>query len=268
MTDITQQHMDSAYDKYRTVDWDKRYEAEGLTGKEIAATLLGNFNYQVENGGLVQWWDNRYAFEKGPNGTSTHVALAALVTSFRDIDPEVADTILDALKFVDLIPEKEAAGRAHAERYSYGNSDDEDDDDFYVPQSPLEDYLESEDVTNRYYELGEERRFAFMDQIVGAYPENGNPFEATFDFKAERPVPKAPDDVKYPNVHVRLQGEDGNAEAIIARTRRAMERARVSRDQIEAYTEQARSGDYDNVLSTTMKWVYTDPPEPVASFKM
>lgn len=258
MTDITQQHMDTAYEKYRTIEWDRRYEAEGLTGKEIAATLLGNFNYQVENGGLVQWWDNGYAFEKGPNGTSTHVALAALVTNFRENDPEVADKIVEAMAFVDRIPQKEAEGRFHDRHRDY----DDEDDEFYDDETPLEEYLGSENVSEGYWAFDFERRFTFMDKVVGAYPDNGNPFEATHDFKAVKPVPKVPADVKYPNVHVRLLGEDGNADSIIARTRRAMERGRIPAEEIESYTAEARSGDYNNVLTTTMKWVYTDPPEP------
>lgn len=62
-------------------------------------------------------------------------------------------------------------------------------------------------------------------------------------------------DVKYPKVEVRLSGEDGNAFFIIGRTSAALRRAGVSQEEITAYREEAESGDYDNVLQTTMRWV-------------
>ena len=61
--------------------------------------------------------------------------------------------------------------------------------------------------------------------------------------------------VLYPNVTVNLTGEDGNAFFIISRTRNALRRANVSTEKIEEFTEEAKSGDYDNVLQTVMRWV-------------
>jgi len=65
-------------------------------------------------------------------------------------------------------------------------------------------------------------------------------------------------EVKYPNVNVKLVGEDGNAFFIIARVRRALQRAGVVADEVEEFTADAKSGDYDHVLQTCMKWVSTD----------
>ena len=59
---------------------------------------------------------------------------------------------------------------------------------------------------------------------------------------------------KYPDVHVPLTGEDGNAMFIMARATRAARKAGVPKEEIEAYSREATSGDYDNVLQTTMKW--------------
>lgn len=63
---------------------------------------------------------------------------------------------------------------------------------------------------------------------------------------------------KYPKINVRLVGEDGNAYAILGRVRAAMRRAGLSIDEIEAFTEEAMSGDYGNLLRTVMEWVSTD----------
>lgn len=60
---------------------------------------------------------------------------------------------------------------------------------------------------------------------------------------------------KYPNVNVELVGHDGNAFVIMGKVRKALRRADVSQEEIEQYTEEATSGDYDNLLQVTTKWV-------------
>lgn len=63
------------------------------------------------------------------------------------------------------------------------------------------------------------------------------------------------DGPKHPEVEVDLGRIDGNAAAIIGATAKALQRADVPRDEIDAYRTEATSGDYDNVLQTTMRWV-------------
>lgn len=60
---------------------------------------------------------------------------------------------------------------------------------------------------------------------------------------------------KYPDVHVPLTGEDGNAFFIIGRVRSYMRKAGISSEECTAFSNEAMSGDYDNVLRTAMKWV-------------
>jgi len=62
----------------------------------------------------------------------------------------------------------------------------------------------------------------------------------------------------YPDVHVRLGGENGNAYFIMARVGKAMRRAGINQDAIDAYHDRATSGDYDNLLSETMPTVCSD----------
>jgi len=59
---------------------------------------------------------------------------------------------------------------------------------------------------------------------------------------------------KY-NVTVQLTGEDGNAFAIMAAVKRALQKAGASKEEITQYTMDSMSGDYDNLLRTAMKWV-------------
>lgn len=60
--------------------------------------------------------------------------------------------------------------------------------------------------------------------------------------------------VKYPNVEVRLVGYDGNAFVILGRCSQAARRAGVSKEEIDAFMEEATSGDYNHLLATCMKW--------------
>jgi hypothetical protein len=65
-------------------------------------------------------------------------------------------------------------------------------------------------------------------------------------------------DIKYPDVHVRLVGMDGNAYAIMGRVQDALRTAGVSEKECKQYFTEATSGDYDNLLRVTMSWVNTD----------
>lgn len=63
------------------------------------------------------------------------------------------------------------------------------------------------------------------------------------------------DDVKFPHIDVQLVGNDGNAFAILGAVSKAMRRAGVSKADIDAFTKEATSGDYDDLLGTCMKYV-------------
>lgn len=63
------------------------------------------------------------------------------------------------------------------------------------------------------------------------------------------------DNVKYPNITVKLVGEDGNAFSIMGRVTKAMRRAGCTPEQIKEYTNEAMSGDYNHLLQVTMSYV-------------
>jgi hypothetical protein len=60
---------------------------------------------------------------------------------------------------------------------------------------------------------------------------------------------------KYPNLTVKLVGEDGNAFAILGRCRRAMRGAGIDEDEIDAFLAEATTGDYDHLLATAVRWL-------------
>lgn len=64
----------------------------------------------------------------------------------------------------------------------------------------------------------------------------------------------------FPDVHVKLVGENGNAFSILARTLDALHKAGYGSLQ-EQYQEEATSGDYQHLLTTTMRWVSCDGDE-------
>lgn len=61
--------------------------------------------------------------------------------------------------------------------------------------------------------------------------------------------------VKFPNITVKLLGEDGNAFVILGKTKKALQKAGVNKNDIDEYMNEAMSGDYDNLLIVTTKTV-------------
>lgn len=62
---------------------------------------------------------------------------------------------------------------------------------------------------------------------------------------------------KYPHVSVQMLGESGNAMSIIGRVAGALLRAKVPKEEVDEFVEEAMSGDYDHVLQTVLKTVET-----------
>jgi hypothetical protein len=53
---------------------------------------------------------------------------------------------------------------------------------------------------------------------------------------------------------LKLIGTDGNALSVIGRAMRAARTAKWSQEKIDEYRKKAMSGDYNNVLATTMEY--------------
>jgi hypothetical protein len=60
---------------------------------------------------------------------------------------------------------------------------------------------------------------------------------------------------RYPEITVTLVGQDANAFSILGKVRAALKRAGLSSEEVEAFTIEACSGDYDHLLATVMRWV-------------
>ena len=61
-------------------------------------------------------------------------------------------------------------------------------------------------------------------------------------------------EVKYPEIHVQLVGQDGNAFAILGRCFDAMHKTELSKEERDNFHKEATSGDYSHLLTTCMEW--------------
>ncbi len=61
--------------------------------------------------------------------------------------------------------------------------------------------------------------------------------------------------IKYPEIEVDLVGTDGNAFALIGKVRQALKANGVSKQEIDDFSKEATSGNYNHLLQTCMKWV-------------
>lgn len=246
---MTEELMTSAYEKFRAYDgpWSERYSDPSLTNREKVTTILGNFHYQVENGGTVQWWDNNFANIEGPDGRTVAEALLAIISQHVDADPEVAKVMMTLAGFGAADGDPRALPA-----YLAGDAGEEDfeglaQENFWSGAIPYE---------KAFGEFGQERRLAFVEAVVVAWKEDMDPFSCPMPAHSLHPA--AGDGPRYPHVEVDLVGQDGNAFGLISTTRRALERAGVAADEVKAFTEEAKSGTYDDVLTTISRWVKTE----------
>lgn len=62
-------------------------------------------------------------------------------------------------------------------------------------------------------------------------------------------------EIKYPDVKVKLVGNDGNAFAIMGAVQKALRKAGVPQSELDEYFKESTSGDYDHLIQTAMRWV-------------
>lgn len=60
---------------------------------------------------------------------------------------------------------------------------------------------------------------------------------------------------KYPHIHVRLVGQNGNALNLIGLVKQGLREGGVSREECDVFMKEAMAGGYTNVLMTCTRWV-------------
>lgn len=102
MTDTIQKLMDQAYARFdRGMSLEQFWDQ--LNADERVAVFVGNLNYQVENGGFMQWIDNGYA-------TNETVAFLNRLFNVRigfDSTRRVAQLMNQAYSFADGVREED-----------------------------------------------------------------------------------------------------------------------------------------------------------------
>ncbi|EAK9998222.1 hypothetical protein A9454_00690 [Campylobacter lari] len=63
--------------------------------------------------------------------------------------------------------------------------------------------------------------------------------------------------MKYPNIKVKLVGEDGNAFSILARVDSALKKAKIHKDIRDELFKEVTSKDYNHLLNVVSSWVKT-----------
>jgi hypothetical protein len=112
---------------------------------------------------------------------------------------------------------------------------------FFSDESPVQDESDYESWDNGYSD-DDDYNYSYEDDEDEDEEESGEEF-------LEDPS------AKYPQISVKLIGEDGNVYAILGRVRRAMVSARVPQNEIDAFFAEATSGDYYAALATCQRWV-------------
>jgi hypothetical protein len=130
--------MDAAYDRYSATarqpgGWTKDGLLDVAEGDELMAVPLGNFCYQVQNGGLMQWIGNGYA---------TTFAVSLLKRALRNIATPATQAV------AEILAEAEEAGLEEPGQARY--SDDGCDYDWECWRDTLNK------LDSRFYEIDDQ----------------------------------------------------------------------------------------------------------------
>lgn len=130
--------MNSAYDKYKDMSYDEFLMC--LDAKERHAVLLGNMNYQIQNGGVRQWVDNGYACHAEDVLIVLKMMGTPRATEWRSKLKEFVE------EHVDTSVRKSGFGHDYwlsDSPYSFSNSDDDYDDE--------DECCDEDELTTFYY---------------------------------------------------------------------------------------------------------------------
>lgn len=226
--------MDRAYSKLEKENWSKaEFIREHCSDLERKAVLLGNLNYQVENGGFGQWVDNRYG-----------IFWEDTIEVLRQIGTE------NAMKTINLINRFSQYINKNPDECEWLTEIKTNSVIYYDEESDewLEDEIEEEinpgwdiacEISSEYYKFNQ----FLMDEIEIFLKNDGIPNPNSVKFVK---------DIKKPVVFGPI---DGNAFSVLGSAKKAMKEFGIDEKEIKSIIEEATSGDYNHLLSTIMKHV-------------
>lgn len=228
--------MDQAYSKWEKENWSKaEFIQEHCSDLERKAVLLGNLNYQVENGGFGQWVDNGYG-----------IFWEDTVEVLRQVGTE------NAMKTINLINRFSQYINEDPDGYEWITEVETNCEPYYDEENDewLEDETEEEEnpgwdiaceISSEYYKFNQ----SLMDEIEEFLKNDGipNPNLVKFvkDIKKPKPIVFGP--------------IDGNSFAVMGAAKKAMEKSGIDEKEIKSMIDEATSGDYNHLLSTIMEYV-------------
>lgn len=60
--------------------------------------------------------------------------------------------------------------------------------------------------------------------------------------------------MRYPDITVKLIGQNGNAFNLLGICAKEMRRAKLPKEEVDEFMRQAQSGDYNHLLATIGEW--------------
>jgi hypothetical protein len=222
--------------------WSKETFWAQLDERESVAVLTANMNYQVENGGWLQWCDNGYVD-----------CAAELETVLREkIGTETAVEAAGMVARVAGAWERFQSDKDETPGYLSCRCDDEDEcdceDENDIWQAAHDEFSEvAEPFDSRFYEINEQL-MADIERFL-----NGEALEKYSAPVDDRGNLRAIGAEAEP-IRCKLIGKDGNAFSVIGSVSEALRKG-GRRDLIEPFRTEAMSGDYNGVLQAAMKYV-------------
>ena len=199
--------------------------------------LLGAANYQICNGGFLQYFDNGYASGEGgclhhhDEDILLHKEMLALVGKYGLHQSDTGSQIYALLAEFRIV---------------LGGESQDDDEDESCRHGEVTNTDELDALDDRYYAVNE-KWVRELKVLAAKWLKTGNnPITSVSPVRQLiKPVPRP---------RVRLVGRDGNAFAIMGTVCEALRKAGASAATISQYRRESMTGDYANVLATAMKY--------------
>jgi len=201
--------------------------------------LLGACNYQIGNGGFVQYYDNGYASGEGgclrdhDEDILLHKGMLALAVKYGLHQSDIGSHVYAILAEFRIVR-------------SADSDEDEEDGGCGCSSGEIANTDELDALDHRYYAVNE--KWVKELKILGAkWLKTG-----TNPITDAGPLPQLKKPAPRPRV--KLVGRDGNAFAVMGTVCEALRKAGASAETISGYRRKSMSGDYANLLATAMEY--------------
>lgn len=252
----------------------------------LLVRLFGNYHYQVNNGGHFQYFDNGFAsmedIDGGCFGTKTaeldiHFKMIELFEKYLPNNETTVRFINNLKSFKNAVVEEEC-GCCDGNGYyteevtcdscnGSGWNDDENCEcsecdgrgsweDEYTCCECHGDGVNHDSFTVCDGDILDDEYYAIEDDVLKVFNSVvGNWLTSDTDCELNE-FQNAVIDVKNSSVKAKLKlvGTDGNAFAIMGKVVSALKDQKVSKEKVEQYLQDAKSGDYNNLLAVSLKY--------------